>query len=168
MWRVPHEKVQQIVSSTDYSLTQSWEDRVRCDLKDLPFSSTGPQPQCSNCKERGLKCVYVYYLYTSPRFFAHPTPDSDEFAEVKAVKLLRRGRRLQQVESVSTFPLSLLPLFNPFCRAVYGKTIDEEGGLFAAPTLSPGLIPRLRPEFFSSAFFRRFHIQRQSFSPSFA
>lgn len=24
--------------------------------------------------------------------------DSDEFAEVKAVKLLRRGRRLQQVE----------------------------------------------------------------------
>ena len=27
---------------------------------------------------------------------------SDEFAEVKAVKLLRRGRRLQQVESVST------------------------------------------------------------------
>jgi hypothetical protein len=59
-------------------------------------------------------------------------------------------------------------LFNPFCRAVYGKTIDEEGGLFAAPTLSPGLIPRLRPEFFSSAFFRRFHIQRQLSSLSFA
>ena len=31
-------------------------------------------------------------------------PYSDEFAEVKAVKLLRRGRRLQQVESVSTLP----------------------------------------------------------------
>ncbi|KAI0282211.1 hypothetical protein BGY98DRAFT_1121989 [Russula aff. rugulosa BPL654] len=102
---------------------------VRCDLKDLPFSSTGTQPQCSNCKERGLKCV-------------------DEFAEVKAVKLLRRGRRLQQVE------------------AVYGKSIDEEGGLFTAPSLSPGLIPRLKPEFFSSAFFRRFHIQHPIIDPS--
>jgi len=59
-------------------------------------------------------------------------------------------------------------LFNSFCRAVYGKSIDEEGGLFTAPSLSPGLIPRLKPEFFSSAFFRRFHIQRQSFSLSFA
>ncbi|KAH9997486.1 hypothetical protein BJV77DRAFT_941252 [Russula vinacea] len=103
--------------------------RVRCDLKDLPFSSTGTQPQCSNCKERGLKCV-------------------DEFAEVKAVKLLRRGRRLQQVE------------------AVYGKSIDEEGGLFTAPALTPGLIPRLKPEFFSSAFFRRFHIQHPIIDPS--
>ncbi|KAH9180309.1 hypothetical protein EDB89DRAFT_2062044 [Lactarius sanguifluus] len=103
--------------------------RVRCDLKDLPFSSTGTQPQCSNCKERGLKCV-------------------DEFAEVKAVKLLRRGRRLQQVE------------------AVYGKSIDEDGGLFTAPTLSPGLIPRLQPEFFSSPFFRRFHIQHPIIDPS--
>ncbi|KAH9039040.1 hypothetical protein EDB84DRAFT_1478375 [Lactarius hengduanensis] len=103
--------------------------RVRCDLKDLPFSSTGTQPQCSNCKERGLKCV-------------------DEFAEVKAVKLLRRGRRLQQVE------------------AVYGKSMDEEGGLFTAPTLSPGLIPKLQPEFFSSPFFRRFHIQHPIIDPS--
>ncbi|KAH9934813.1 uncharacterized protein B0H18DRAFT_488520 [Fomitopsis serialis] len=55
--------------------------RVRCDLKDLPISPTGQHPPCSNCNERGLKCV-------------------DEFAEVKAVKLLRRGRRLQQVEAV--------------------------------------------------------------------
>lgn len=34
--------------------------RVRCDLKDLPFTSAGPHPPCSNCKERGLKCVSVY------------------------------------------------------------------------------------------------------------
>lgn len=84
---------------------------------------------------------------------------------MKAVKLLRRGRRLQQVESVP-LPLSFsLALFNSPCRAVYGKSIDEEGGLFAAPSLTPGLIPRLKPEFFSSAFFRRFHIQRQPFQP---
>ena len=40
--------------------TECWGNRVRCDLKDLPFSSTGTQPQCSNCKERGLKCVLVF------------------------------------------------------------------------------------------------------------
>ncbi len=71
---------------------------MRCDLKDLPFSSSGTQPQCSNCKERGLKCVSVFSpcsIYSVLLILL-----SDEFAEVKAVKLLRRGRRLQQVEYV--------------------------------------------------------------------
>src|SRR6267154_5934506 len=77
-------------------------NRVRCDLKDLPFSSTGTQPQCSNCKERGLKCVSVSSLCAYLLVPSLTPPYSDEFAEVKAVKLLRRGRRLQQVESVST------------------------------------------------------------------
>jgi hypothetical protein len=38
--------------------------RVRCDLKDLPITQTsgGTQPpSCSNCKERGIKCVYVLF-----------------------------------------------------------------------------------------------------------
>jgi hypothetical protein len=35
---------------------------------------------------------------------------SDEFADVKAVKLLRRGRRLQQVECISTMLIQLSPL----------------------------------------------------------
>ncbi|EMD38493.1 hypothetical protein CERSUDRAFT_113664 [Gelatoporia subvermispora B] len=101
--------------------------RVRCDLKDLPVSGTGQHPPCSNCSERGLKCV-------------------DEFAEVKAVKLLRRGRRLQQVE------------------AVYGKNAPEENSLHSvAPPRS--IIPKLRPEFFSSPFFRRFGIQRPVIEP---
>jgi hypothetical protein len=64
------------------------------------------------------------------------------------------------------FP-SFVLLSSP-CRAVYGKSIDEDGGLFTPPTLSPTLIPRLKPEFFSSAFFRRFHIQRQSYGLTFA
>lgn len=34
--------------------------RVRCDLKDLPIGSLGPHPACSNCKERGIKCVLVF------------------------------------------------------------------------------------------------------------
>lgn len=37
--------------------------RVRCDLKDLPLDQAGPCPSCSNCKERGLKCVYVPLLF---------------------------------------------------------------------------------------------------------
>ncbi|THH20358.1 hypothetical protein EW146_g982 [Bondarzewia mesenterica] len=126
--RMSHAKVF-LCLSTPMPRANSLSSRVRCDLKDLPLSSTGQQSQCSNCKERGLKCV-------------------DEFAEVKAVKLLRRGRRLQQVE------------------AVYGKTLDEDSDLYQVPTLTPNLIPRLRPEFFSSAFFRRFHIQYPIIDPS--
>ena len=76
--------------------------RVRCDLKDLPLGFVGPPPACSNCKERGIKCVLVCKLialsYCSEVFLI-----SDEFADVKAVKLLRRGRRLQQVEYVEIY-----------------------------------------------------------------
>ncbi|TFK42735.1 hypothetical protein BDQ12DRAFT_623993 [Crucibulum laeve] len=98
--------------------------RVRCDLKDLPIASAGPHPACSNCKERGIKCV-------------------DEFADVKAVKLLRRGRRLQQVE------------------AIYGKTADAEGGSSSPPaTRLPSLIPTLQPDFFASPFWHWFTLQR--------
>ncbi|THG99635.1 hypothetical protein EW026_g2735 [Hermanssonia centrifuga] len=96
--------------------------RVRCDLKDLAASGTGQSPSCSNCRERGLKCV-------------------DEFAEVKAVKLLRRGRRLQQAE------------------AVYGKVPPDEASLRSV-TPPPSVIPRLAQEFFDSPFFHRFQIQK--------
>ncbi|KAI0705833.1 hypothetical protein BC835DRAFT_1445328 [Cytidiella melzeri] len=100
--------------------------RVRCDLKDLPGSNqTGAA--CSNCRERGLKCV-------------------DEFAEVKAVKLLRRGRRLQQAE------------------AVYGKVPPELDSL-RSNTPPPSVIPRLALEFFDSAFFARFQVQRPILEP---
>ncbi|GLB37955.1 putative protein tyrosine kinase [Lyophyllum shimeji] len=56
--------------------------RVRCDLKDIPFTGVGPRPQCSNCKERGLKRV-------------------NEFAKMKTVRLPRGGRELvPEVEPV--------------------------------------------------------------------
>lgn len=105
--------------------------RVRCDLKDLPFTSAVPHPPCSNCKERGLKCI-------------------DEFADVKAVKLLRRGRRLQQVE------------------AIYGKTVKSDGA--SSPSSPPAtrlssIIPHLKPEFFSSPFWRWFSTQRPVLDP---
>ncbi|KAI5983818.1 hypothetical protein EDD15DRAFT_2390699 [Pisolithus albus] len=113
--------------------------RVRCDLKDLAPVTTSDgaqQPSCSNCKERNIKCV-------------------DEFAEVKAVKLLRRGRRLQQVE------------------AVYGKVTDTPTPTQPAstPTVTPStpnqsIIPQLKIEFLSSTFFRRFCAQRPVIEPT--
>lgn len=81
--------------------------RVRCDLKDISIPVTGPHPACSNCKERGLKCVYVVEtMQDSKSFLTCERPVSDEFADVKAVKLLRRGRRLQQVEYVCLLQIS--------------------------------------------------------------
>ncbi|KAJ3565842.1 hypothetical protein NP233_g7386 [Leucocoprinus birnbaumii] len=103
--------------------------RVRCDLKDLVIATAGSNPSCSNCKERNIKCV-------------------DEFADVKAVKLLRRGRRLQQVE------------------AVYGKSSDSQGHAASPPTTRlPSIIPSLRPEFFASSFWLWFCIQRPVLDP---
>ncbi|THH06755.1 hypothetical protein EW145_g3862, partial [Phellinidium pouzarii] len=104
---------------------------LRCDLKDLQNANPSlGHATCSNCQERGLKCV-------------------DEFAEIKAVKLLRRGRRLQQVE------------------AVYGKAAEEERR-YPSPTASlphSSCIPRLRPDFFRSPFFSAFLIQRPIIDP---
>lgn len=40
--------------------------RVRCDLKDLPAGFVGPHPACSNCKERGIKCVLVVNVQLIP------------------------------------------------------------------------------------------------------
>ncbi|KAJ3488625.1 hypothetical protein NLJ89_g11595 [Agrocybe chaxingu] len=99
--------------------------RVRCDLKDLPINSLGPHPACSNCTERGIKCV-------------------DEFADVKAVKLLRRGRRLQQVE------------------AIYGKVADQDGNSSSTSSASraASIIPILHSDFFASQFWRSFVVQR--------
>jgi hypothetical protein len=101
MWGVPHEKVQQIASSTDYSLLSRgkqsslrperfafFEHRHAATL----FELQGARPQMRVCT---LSLQFSSFLRSHHSY-------SDEFAEVKAVKLLRRGRRLQQVESVST------------------------------------------------------------------
>jgi len=104
--------------------------RVRCDLKDLPVSKAGRHPSCSNCKERGLKCV-------------------DEYGQVKSVKLLRRGRRLQQAE------------------AVYGKVKagEEDDTLLIGPSPPPNVTPLPTSAFFDSQFWRRFQLQRPVIEP---
>ncbi|KAF8516906.1 hypothetical protein BU17DRAFT_20348, partial [Hysterangium stoloniferum] len=103
--------------------------RVRCDLKDLQGSGS-----CTNCQEHGFNCV-------------------DEYREVKAVKMLRRGRRIQQVE------------------AVYGAGLEQEQSgppIVGDPPPSATttyIIPRLDPQFFVSRFFARFHVQRPIIEP---
>ncbi|KAF7359330.1 Zn(2)-C6 fungal-type domain-containing protein [Mycena sanguinolenta] len=122
LWRVSHEEARFI--HYRHALENDFRyPRVRCDLKDLPVAS-GPHPACSNCQERGLKCV-------------------DEFADVKAVKLLRRGRRLQQVE------------------AIYGKGAAEDASTIPLPLVArlPSIIPPLKPEFFASSFWKWFSLQ---------
>jgi hypothetical protein len=75
----------------------------------------------------------------------------DEFADIKSVKLLRRGRRLQEVEEV------------------YGKA-HAKGASSSSTSLSSSsdhqkrqsIIPPLDAKFFASPFFTRFDIQRAS------
>ncbi|KAG8746510.1 hypothetical protein FRC10_004644 [Ceratobasidium sp. 414] len=111
--------------------------RVKCDLKDVS-PRPGETPMCTNCQERGLKCV-------------------DEFANVKAVKLLRRGRRLAQVEQV----------YGPVASAPDDASrSDPAASPKASTSRTPSCIPKLQPEFFGSPFYRRFHIQRPIVDPT--
>ncbi|KAF8604613.1 hypothetical protein BDV93DRAFT_507541 [Ceratobasidium sp. AG-I] len=112
--------------------------RVKCDLKDVAPRS-GETPMCTNCQERGLKCV-------------------DEFANVKAVKLLRRGRRLAQVEQV----------YGPAATSQSddASPSDPAASPKASSSRTPSCIPKLQPEFFGSPFYRRFHIQRPIVDPT--
>jgi len=94
---------------------------------------------CSNCVERGYKC------------------------EEKEVRQLRKGKRIAALEETCGY--SLLR----FLSLTGGDRILREAG---ARSNSPyggreplSIIPRLEPEFFSSPFFRRFHIQRPILDP---
>ena len=95
----------------------------------------------------------------------------DEYGQVKSVKLLRRGRRLQQAEYVhisqsgiycrrlcSTYPTHALS-----SRAVYGKIKagEEDETLLTGPSSPPNVTPMPTPAFFESQFWRRFQLQRE-------
>jgi len=73
----------------------------------------------------------------------------DEYGQVKSVKLLRRGRRLQQAE------------------AVYGKVKagEEDDSLLIGPSPPPNVTPMPTPAFFDSQFWRRFQLQRPVIEP---
>jgi len=77
---------------------------------------------------------------------------SDEYAPVKAAKQLRRGKRISEMESLyGRNPAGMTAVF----RLPEGSTSPKGKGVET-------FIPDLTPEFFASAFFRRFQVQRQS------
>jgi len=94
----------------------------------------------------------------------------DEYGQVKSVKLLRRGRRLQQAEYVH-FPsrestsggyVVLNPTPALSSRAVFGKVKagEEDDSLLTGPSPPPNVTPMPTPAFFESLFWRRFQLQR--------
>ncbi len=135
-------------------------DRVRCDLKDLPIATAGPNPACSNCKERGLKCVYVLPTFRAGFSVDVSTetssPTSRPLSSFDAVVVYSRSSELCSFATRHY----LIAYF----RAIYGKATDSQNGSshFASPaTHLPSIIPQLKPEFFSSSFWRWFSVQRK-------
>ncbi|WVQ99298.1 hypothetical protein IAU59_006430 [Kwoniella sp. CBS 9459] len=136
--------------------------RVKCDLKDKQEAAekiaeeendrgVGPargkpggkskKVSCTNCVERGLNCI-------------------DEFAPLKAAKQLRRGKRISEIEM----------LFGK--SAANAAMVHQHNGEASDSSVSPikgkekeDGIPDLTKEFFESAFFRRFQVQRPVIDP---
>lgn len=78
----------------------------------------------------------------------------DEFAPMKAAKQLRRGKRISEIETI------------------YGKQAisaatgsGDKRNQVSKVKIAPGPLPELTPEFFESAFFRRFQVQRKPSQP---
>ncbi|WWC89458.1 uncharacterized protein L201_004382 [Kwoniella dendrophila CBS 6074] len=134
--------------------------RVKCDLKDKQEAAekaseledgVGPnrtkgggkqkKVSCTNCIERGLNCI-------------------DEFAPLKAAKQLRRGKRISEIEmlfgktaaNAAVAHQTGEPTEESYLSPVKAKQNDE-------------IMPDLTKEFFDSAFFRRFQIQRPVLDP---
>ncbi|KAK8864304.1 hypothetical protein IAR55_001551 [Kwoniella newhampshirensis] len=138
--------------------------RVKCDLKDKQEqaekvaeeegeeSGVGPirkgqgggkqnRVSCTNCVERGLNCI-------------------DEFAPMKAAKQLRRGKRISEIE--------MLYGKSAASAAVAHRTSEHSSESSLSPIKGKEkevAIPELTKQFFQSAFFRRFQVQRPIIDP---
>jgi hypothetical protein len=177
-----HEKVSSTRPFSIFSSSVNISFRVRCDLKDLPLSASGSCPTCSNCKERGLKC-----MYDQPCFFFLPrlTPNFSQrricpskSCQAPQTGSATAGSRVRRSMILALFFLSdksrrqgyfgtlfFLFLRRAADRAIYGKTAEGEDSP-SLPSLrsqqpSPSTIPHLKPEFFSSHFWHRFCTHRQ-------
>ncbi|WWD17398.1 hypothetical protein CI109_101839 [Kwoniella shandongensis] len=139
--------------------------RVKCDLKDKQEQAeklaeeggedngVGPirkgsgggkakRVSCTNCIERGLNCI-------------------DEFAPLKAAKQLRRGKRISEIEML--FGKSAAS------AAVVHRTVEQSSDSSMSPVKGKEVevvLPELTRDFFESAFFRRFQIQRPILDPA--
>ncbi|KAG8964367.1 hypothetical protein FRC03_001851 [Tulasnella sp. 419] len=107
--------------------------RVKCDRKDAP-TEIDNRPTCTECFQRSFQCV-------------------DDPREAKPQKLLRRGRKIQELEKIySRAPDTLALADSPYLEQ-------------RAPS-PPSAVPQLDLSFFESAFYRRFHIQRPVVDPT--
>ncbi|KIO27129.1 hypothetical protein M407DRAFT_233617 [Tulasnella calospora MUT 4182] len=109
--------------------------RVKCDRKKpQPGEPSTSTPPCSECYQRGFQCV-------------------DEIRDVKQPKMLRRGRKIQELERI------------------FGVPQNERWSVSPEPTLEryapppPSAVPMLEMPFFNSKFYRRFHVQRPIVDP---
>lgn len=84
------------------------------------------------------------------------THSSDEFAPVKAAKQLRKGKRISEIEMLYGSQVT---------SAAVASTDTSNHRREDSKTKQ--LIPDLAPEFFASAFFRRFTVQRESYFGSY-
>jgi len=77
---------------------------------------------------------------------------SDEYAPLKAAKQLRRGKRISEIEML-------------YGKSATDAALASQGEDADRPQSPTGRrferIPELTHEFFDSAFFRRFHVQRK-------
>lgn len=121
------------------------KSRKRC-RKRVPVQSWPRQRPRSGAS--GLSAVIVRKgalracEYTAPTIVQANI--SDEYAPLKAAKQLRRGKRISEIE------------------VIYGKPAAEVAQLGGDVTEAEEPIPELSREFFESAFFRRFQVQRTS------
>lgn len=71
---------------------------------------------------------------------------------MKAAKQLRRGKRISEIEM----------LYGKQATNAAAVTTDIKPQIQAGPSRSaPGTVPELSPDFFESAFFRRFQVQSE-------
>ncbi|KAF7311550.1 Zn(2)-C6 fungal-type domain-containing protein [Mycena kentingensis (nom. inval.)] len=112
--------------------------RVRCDLKDLPRCQ-----RAASCllKLPGTRDEFAELKQVT--LFATRNPTDQHAAQVK---LLRRGRRLQQVEQI------------------YGKGAGDDASSISLPPTTR--LPSIKPEFFSSPFWSWFSSQRPILDPT--
>lgn len=109
--------------------------RVKCDRKKpQPGEPSTSAVPCSECYQRGFQCV-------------------DEIRDIQPPKLLRRGRKIQELERI--FAIGQNERYSPSPE----PTLER----YAPPP--PSAVPTLEMPFFSSRFYRRFHVQRPIVDP---
>ncbi len=172
MWRVSHEEVFLLLFPLVLHQLPRFQGKMRPQGTSTTLPSPPASPQLAQTAQNAVSNACK--SRTSSHLLPSLTRSSDEYADIKSVKLLRRGRRLQQVEYVqppfvcfSSPPFILVPIH----RALYGNTsaVDLRPSLspVSPSTLSPSASAVRLPtmQFLRSDFFRRLSLQSRVLLP---